>query len=166
MPCTQCDGNDLFATVYTMRQAVAHTRASGRPSFVEMVTYRLGDHTTADDAKRYRDQEEVERWKARDPILRIRAFMTKRKLWDDAKEAALKERVEKENADAVARAEGIAAPHRADFFDTMYAEIPQDLAVQRDTMQTHSLGQDPSQLPPEAQERARRMQSEAAAAQH
>ena len=103
---------------------------------------------------------------ARDPIARLRAYMTKRKLWDDAKEAALKERVEKENAEAVARAEGIAAPDRADFFDTMYAEIPQDLAVQRDTMQTHSLGQDPSQLPPEAQERARRMQSEAAAAQH
>jgi hypothetical protein len=48
----------------------------------------------------------------------------------------------------------------------MYAEIPADLATQRDTMHTHSLGQDPSQLPPEAQERARQMTSEAAAAHH
>jgi pyruvate dehydrogenase E1 component alpha subunit len=128
------------------------------------VTYRLGDHTTADDATRYRDKEEVETWKARDPIIRIREYMKSKKLWDDAKETALLARVEEENAAAVARAEGIDAPHRADFFDSMYAETPQDLVVQRETMHTHSLGQDPSQLPPEAQERARQMDAEAAAA--
>jgi hypothetical protein len=90
--------------------------------------------------------------------------MVARKLWDDAKEAALAARVEQENADAVARAEGIVAPEKTDFFNAMYAEIPQDLVVQRDTMQTHSLGQDPSQLPPEAQERAAQLAAEAAAA--
>jgi hypothetical protein len=92
--------------------------------------------------------------------------MVARKLWDDAKEAALREKVEHENAEAVARAEGIAAPHRADFFDSMYAETPADLLVQRDTMHTHSLAQDPSQLPPEAQERARQLAAEAEAAAH
>jgi pyruvate dehydrogenase E1 component alpha subunit len=131
-----------------------------------MVTYRLGDHTTADDATRYRDKDEVEAWRKRDPIIRVREYMKAKKLWDDAKEAALAERVEQENQEAVARAEGIVAPHRADFFDSMYAEVPQDLVVQRDTMQTHSLGQDPTQLPPEAQERARQMEAEAAAAAH
>ncbi|MEY3027440.1 MAG: hypothetical protein RLZZ238_2337 [Planctomycetota bacterium] len=150
MPCVQCDGNDLFATVYATKQAAEYARKEGKPAFIEMVTYRLGDHTTADDAKRYRDQAEVDAWKARDPIIRIRDFMVARKLWDDAKEAALREKVEHENAEAVARAEGIAAPHRADFFDSMYAETPADLAIQRDTMHTHSLAQDPSQLPPEA----------------
>jgi pyruvate dehydrogenase E1 component alpha subunit len=164
MPCLQCDGNDLFATVYTMKKSVEYTRSTGLPCFVEMVTYRLGDHTTADDATRYRDKEEVETWKARDPIIRIREYMKSKKLWDDAKETALLARVEEENAAAVARAEGIDAPHRADFFDSMYAETPQDLVVQRETMHTHSLGQDPSQLPPEAQERARQMDAEAAAA--
>ncbi|MFM8731634.1 MAG: hypothetical protein ACKOGJ_03785, partial [Phycisphaerales bacterium] len=49
-------------------------------------------------------------------------------------------------AEAVARAENIAAPHSADFFNAMYQELPPDLALQRDTMQTHSLGQDPGQL--------------------
>jgi pyruvate dehydrogenase E1 component alpha subunit len=166
MPCMQCDGNDIFATVYTMQKAVAHARSTGTPCFVEMVTYRLGDHTTADDAKRYRDQDEVDAWKARDPIIRLRNHMVARKLWDDAKEAALKERVERDNAEAVARAEGIVAPVKSDFFDAMYAEIPQDLALQRDTMQTHSLGQDPSQLPPEAQQRAAELAAEAAAAAH
>jgi hypothetical protein len=90
--------------------------------------------------------------------------MTARKLWDDSKEAALAERVEKDNADAVARAEGIIAPDKSDFFNAMYAEIPQDLVVQRDTMHTHSLGQDPSQLPLEAQARAAQLATEAAAA--
>jgi len=129
-----------------------------------MVTYRLGDHTTADDASRYRDKAEVDAWKARDPIIRLRNYMVARKLWDDAKEAALAARVEQDNADAVARAEGIATPAKADFFDSMYADVPQDVIVQRDTMQTHSLGQDPSQLPPEAQERAAQLAAEAAAA--
>ena len=90
--------------------------------------------------------------------------MVARKLWDDAKEAALLERVERDNADAVSRAENITAPDRADFFNAMYEEVPADLAIQRDTMHTHSLGQDPSQLPPEAQARAR--EASIAAAQH
>jgi len=166
MPCLQCDGNDIFATVYTMRKSVEYTRSTGLPCFVEMVTYRLGDHTTADDATRYRDKDEVDSWKGRDPILRLRNYMTARKLWDDAKEAGLAARVEQENADAVARAEGIVAPERPDFFNAMYAEIPQDLAVQRDTMHTHSLGQDPSQLPAEAQQRAAELAAESAAAHH
>ena len=162
----QWAANDLTETVYTMKKSVEYTRETGLPCFVEMVTYRLGDHTTADDATRYRDKAEVDAWKARDPIIRVREYMKAKKLWDDAKEAALAARVEEENAAAVARAEEIEAPHRADFFDAMYAEIPQDLVLQRETMQTHSLGQDPSQLPPEAQERARQMAAEAAAAHH
>jgi TPP-dependent pyruvate/acetoin dehydrogenase alpha subunit len=85
-------------------------------------------------------------WRARDPMIRVRKHMEKLKLWDDKKEAALLERAEKLIGEAVARAENIAAPHSADFFNSMYLELPPDLALQRDTMQTHSLGQDPSQL--------------------
>jgi TPP-dependent pyruvate/acetoin dehydrogenase alpha subunit len=129
-----------------VKQAAERARKEGKPSFIEMVTYRLGDHTTADDASRYRDKAEVEAWKAKDPLIRVRKRLEKLKLWDDKKEAAMVERTEKLIADAVARAENIAAPHSADFFNSMYAELPADLALQRDTMQTHSLGQDPSQL--------------------
>jgi len=146
MKTIQCDGNDLFAVVKCVRDAAEYSRATGKPHFIEGVTYRLGDHTTADDARRYRDAAEVELWKARDPIARLRTYMKERKLWDDSKEASLKERVEKEIAAAVERAETIAAPHRNDFFDAMYAEIPEDLRLQRDTTQTHGLGEDPSQL--------------------
>jgi pyruvate dehydrogenase E1 component alpha subunit len=146
MPCMQVDGNDIFATVYAVKIAAERARTEGKPYFIEMVTYRLGDHTTADDASRYRDKAEVDAWKAKDPLIRVRKHMEKLKLWDDKKEAAMVERTEKLIAEAVARAENIAAPHSADFFNSMYAELPTDLARQRDTMQTHSLGQDPSQL--------------------
>jgi len=146
MPCMQVDGNDIFATVYAMKEASAHARKEGKPYFLEMVTYRLGDHTTADDASRYRDKAEVEGWKAKDPLIRVRKHMERLNLWSDAKEADLLERTEKTVAEAVARAENIAAPHSADFFNAMYQELPADLALQRDTMQTHSLGQDPGQL--------------------
>ena len=146
MPCLQVDGNDIFATVYAMRQATERARKEGKPSFIEMVTYRLGDHTTADDASRYRDKAEVDAWKAKDPLIRVRKHMERLKLWNDAKEAELVERSEKLIAEAVARAENIAAPLSSDFFNSMYSELPPDLALQRDTMQTHSLGQDPGQL--------------------
>ena len=146
MDTIQCDGNDIFAVVYSVRKAAALAREKGRPFFIEAVTYRLGDHTTADDARRYRDQAEVDAWKTRDPILRIRKFLTTRGLWDDAKEAALAERAQRDVSAAVERAESIAPPNRDDFFNNMYATIPPDLALQRDTMQTHGIGQDPSQI--------------------
>ncbi len=165
MPCVQVDGNDIFATVYAMKQATEYTRKHGKPYFVEMVTYRLGDHTTADDAKRYRDAEEVESWRRKDPIIRLNAHLKNLRIWDDEKEAALRLKVEQDIADAVARAENIAPPERVDAFDSMYADMPADLVLQRDTRHTHSLGQDPSQLPVEAQERAAQMDA-AAHAQH
>jgi pyruvate dehydrogenase E1 component alpha subunit len=146
MDTIQCDGNDLFAVVHCFRKAVNHARTTGRPFFIEAVTYRLGDHTTADDARRYRDQGEVDAWKRRDPILRLRTLMMARRLWDDAKEKALQERVEVDVAAAVERAETIPAPARAEFFDSMYEQLPPDLLLQRETMQTHGIGQDPSQI--------------------
>ncbi len=141
MPTIQVDGNDLFAVVKVMRDAAAWTREHGKPHFVEAVTYRLGDHTTADDARRYRDQAEVELWKTRDPITRIYNYMKSRKLWDDSKEAATRERAAANANAAVATAEGIAEPHRQDYFHAMYAELPADLATQLATHNTHSLGQ-------------------------
>ncbi len=146
MKTIQCDGNDLFAVVKCVREAAAHCRKTGTPHFIEAVTYRLGDHTTADDARRYRDQAEVDLWKARDPIVRLRAYMKERKIWNDSKEAALREKAEKDVAAAVERAETIAAPATTEIFDHTFAELPPCLRTQRDTRRTTSMGEDPSQL--------------------
>jgi len=146
MPCIQVDGNDLFAVVKVMRDAAELARKECRPTFIEAVTYRLRDHTTADDARRYRDPAELAVWEKRDPLLRLRAYMTQRKLWSDAQEKGAQEKAVQIVAAVVERAEHIAAPSSNDFFDHMYAELPPQLRVQRDTMRTSSLGQHPEQL--------------------
>jgi pyruvate dehydrogenase E1 component alpha subunit len=142
MPCMQVDGNDIFACAYAVKWAAQRARAESKPAFIEMVTYRLGDHTTADDARRYRDQAEVDVWKERDPLIRTRTHMERRKLWDSSKEEAMQARIKVDVDAAVKRAEEIAAPPAADLFDSMYAELPAQLAHQRDTRQTHSLASD------------------------
>jgi pyruvate dehydrogenase E1 component alpha subunit len=146
MESVQVDGNDIFAVVKVVKDAAERARKHSRPTFIEAVTYRMGDHTTADDARRYRDAEEVELWRRRDPLLRLRNWVLERKLWDQKKEDKLIERAKAEVADVVRRAEEIVAPSAPDMFDSMYAELPKELQVQRRTMQTHSLGQDPSQI--------------------
>jgi pyruvate dehydrogenase E1 component alpha subunit len=146
MDCVQIDGNDLFAVVKVVREAADRAREHNRPTFIEAVTHRLGDHTTADDARRYRDAEELEIWKQRDPLDRLRARLATLKLWDESKQEALLARAKKDIEAVVKRAEQIADPETESFFDAVYASIPEEVRRQRDTMRTSSLGQDPSQV--------------------
>lgn len=146
MDCLRCDGNDLFAVVHCMKQAIKSAREHLRPTFIEAVTYRLGDHTTADDARRYRDAEEVDLWKERDPISRLKNFLKEKGLWNDSKQAELDQRAEIEVAATVERAEGIEPPGMEEIFNWTYAQLPKQLIHQRDTMRTSSIGLDPSQI--------------------
>jgi pyruvate dehydrogenase E1 component alpha subunit len=147
MECHQVDGNDLFAVVKVMKQAAETARKKNRPVFIEALTYRLGDHTTADDARRYRDADELEAWKKKDPLIRLRTYMTKTlKIWNDKKEEASRAAALKRVEATIAEAENIAPPTKDDFFNHMYDEIPADLARQRDTMRTSGIGQNPSQV--------------------
>lgn len=145
MPTVQVDGNDIFAVYKATKEAADRARQGGGPSFIEAVTYRLGDHTTADDARRYRDVEEVEAWRGKDPLIRTRLYLEQRNVWTDKQQETLQERAKKIVAEVVKTAEGIEKPSTDDFFDHMFAELPRELLLQRDTMQTHSLGQDPEQ---------------------
>jgi len=146
MDCVQVDGNDLFAVVHAVRTAAERAREHERPTFIEAVTYRLGDHTTADDARRYRDAAEVDSWESKDPLKRLRVHMKRLKLWNDKKQAALDELAKETVAAAVKRAEEIEPPTSNDFFDSMYDELPADLRRQRETLRTSSIGLDPSEI--------------------
>jgi pyruvate dehydrogenase E1 component alpha subunit len=146
MPTIQVDGNDLLAVYKASTDAIERARAGGGPSFIEAVTYRLADHTTADDARRYRDQNEVDAWASKDPVIRLRKYLTSQGIWDDAKQSVLDETSKQHAADVVKAAEGIAKPAKSDIFDYTYANITPELEVQRRTMQTHSLGQNPEQV--------------------
>jgi len=79
----QVDGNDIFAVYKSTQDAVKKAKEGKGPTFIECFTYRMTDHTTADDAGRYRPKEEVEKWKEKDPILRMRLFMERKGLWNE-----------------------------------------------------------------------------------
>jgi len=76
MPGVRVDGNDLAALTVVLSDAVARARRGEGPTLVEADTYRIQAHTNADDPSRYRDDDEVERWRPRDPLLRLRAYLT------------------------------------------------------------------------------------------
>ncbi|MEM2114627.1 MAG: pyruvate dehydrogenase (acetyl-transferring) E1 component subunit alpha [Candidatus Caldarchaeum sp.] len=75
------DGNDVVACYLAAKRAVEKARRGEGPTLIEAVTYRIGPHTTADDPSRYRDDEEVEMWRRRDPITRLRSHLLRRGLW-------------------------------------------------------------------------------------
>ena len=79
----QVDGNDVFSVYRATEEAILRAREGRGPTLIECVTYRLDNHTTADDASRYRSEEEVEMWKKREPLIRLRLFMEKKGLWTE-----------------------------------------------------------------------------------
>jgi pyruvate dehydrogenase E1 component alpha subunit len=141
MPTMQVDGNDLFAVYRAVKEARNRAVAGGGPSFIEAVTYRLADHTTADDARRYRDEKEVEAWRGKDPIIRLRKYLTTRNLWSDAQQATLEQQGSAMVSEVVKAAEGITAPTNDDIFDYVFEKLTPELELQKRTMRTHSLGQ-------------------------
>jgi pyruvate dehydrogenase E1 component alpha subunit len=125
------DGNDVIAVHHATREALAKARAGKGPTLIEAVTYRLADHTTADDASRYRPAEEVAAaWKS-EPVLRLRSYLAEAGAWDKAQEEALlKECNEQVQAAAQAYLD-TPAPSVDQMFDHLYATLPAGLAAQR-----------------------------------
>lgn len=78
------DGNDVLAVYAAMRWALDHARSGRGPAFVEAVTYRMGPHTTADDPTRYRDPDELQHWRDRDPLTRVEAYLRAHDGFDEA----------------------------------------------------------------------------------
>lgn len=130
MPGEQVDGNDVAAVYSAVSAAVQRARNGNGPALIEAVTYRLGPHTTADDPGRYRDSDEADTWRDRDPILRIRRLFERAGVWDDAWNESLETAANQSIEDAVAEAESLPQPTRADMFKRMYAEMTQPLRHQ------------------------------------
>ena len=83
-PGVRVDGNDVLATYAVTRSALDNARHGNGPTLIEAYTYRMGAHTTSDDPTRYRIAGELESWQARDPIKRVRTFLSKHQIADDA----------------------------------------------------------------------------------
>ncbi|SMF48458.1 pyruvate dehydrogenase E1 component alpha subunit [Tistlia consotensis] len=127
----QVDGNDVVAVREVVAGALDKARRGGGATLVEALTYRLGDHTTADDASRYRDSAEVSaRWHE-EPVARLRAFLTAQGLWSkDEEEALLGECHAAIEAAAEAYRATPPAPPTA-IFDSLFATLPAALEAQR-----------------------------------
>ena len=134
----QVDGNDVIAVRDAIEQAISGARSGNGPCLIEALTYRLGDHTTADDAARYRPPEEVQaRWKE-EPIARLRAYLVSQKAWGKAEEEQLSAECQQRVEAAVERylATGPRAPETV--FDHLYAELPSTYTWQRDELKGSS----------------------------
>ncbi len=132
IPSIQVDGNDIIAMRQAMDEALDRARRGDGASLIEAVTYRLGDHTTADDARRYRDKEEVEEAWQKEPIKRLRAWLESKKVWNEKKEQAwLAECDEWMDDEVNAYLETRTQPVSA-MFDYTFAELPADLEKQRE----------------------------------
>jgi 2-oxoisovalerate dehydrogenase E1 component alpha subunit len=131
LECLQVDGNDIIAVRAAMDHALKRARNGHGGSCLEFVTYRLSDHTTADDARRYRGEEEVKEGWAREPFIRLRKYLTALGQWNEAMENEWKEESNRlADIEVNAYLETKVQPVEA-MFDYLYAELPADIAAQR-----------------------------------
>lgn len=131
-PGVRVDGNDILAVIKTAREAVNRARAGDGPTLLECVTYRQGAHSSSDDPRMYRNEEEVNRFLRLDPIARFRRYLEERKIWDAAKDDALVEETKKEILSAIEEAEKFGPPPVESLFEDVFAEIPPHLQEQKE----------------------------------
>lgn len=129
----QVDGNDILATREVIGRAIEKAREGGGPTLIEAMTYRLSDHTTADDATRYQPQDKVDAAKTREPIARFKQFLEKEHGWLESDDEALMKDLKAE-VEAEAKVYLNRTPQSLEsMFDYHYKDTPPDLMEQRAT---------------------------------
>ncbi len=134
LDCWQIDGNDVFAVRDALEKALVKARAGLGATVIESITYRMADHTTADDAGRYRANEELKDNEKKDPLMRLRQYMVNAKFWDQEKETALIEELNTEVANAAERFVNIPMPAPESMFDYLYETLPAIYVDQREAL--------------------------------
>jgi len=131
IPAIRVDGNDVLAMIVATTRAVERARSGGGPTLIEAVTYRMSLHTTADDPKVYRSEDEVERWKPKCPIARFEKYLTGKGLLDPDAIERIAAECEQEVLEARARFRERAKPQPRAVFDHMYETLPPELQDQK-----------------------------------
>lgn len=124
------DGNDALAVYRSVRDALDRLERGEGATLIELMTYRLGGHSTSDDPKAYRGTDEVEQWNKVDPLLRLRRHLEQLGVWSDKHERAYVEKLDAEIKRCVDSAEKKPAPELRTMFDGVYAERPWHLDEQ------------------------------------
>jgi len=130
IPGFRVDGNDFFAVYAIVKKARQHCLEGKGPVLIEAMTYRMGAHSTSDDPSLYRLDQEVETWKTKCPILRLRRYLTLQGLWNDKKEKELIEEISNEISSAIAKAKDTALPDLTSLIEHVYFEVPEELKKQ------------------------------------
>ena len=131
IPGIQVDGNDVLAVRDATSRALENARRGGGPSVIEMLTYRLSDHTTTDDATRYRGANEVnEAWEI-EPLIRLRKLLAARGVLDEAREHAMKEEFTREVGTAVEEYLNTRRQATDSMFDYLFANPPRYIETQK-----------------------------------
>jgi len=134
----RCDGNDVWAVHKIMDEARKIAISQKVPVLIEAMTYRGGNHSTSDDASRYRGNDEVSSWKlSNNPLARMRMFMEKKNWWDDQQETALRESARTAIVQALDQAEKKMLPPVHELFTDVYAQVPASLKEQEETLLEH-----------------------------
>lgn len=124
------DGNDILAMYATTKKALEKVRAGKGPTLIEAYTYRMSDHTTSDDASKYRSKDEVEEWRRRDPLRRFRIYLKGKGIYDESFEKKVQEDAEEIVDEAVKSAESAHLPSIEDIFKYTYKEMTPPLKEQ------------------------------------
>ncbi len=131
-PGVRVDGNDVLACYAVTQAALRRAREGSGPTLVEAYTYRMGAHTTTDDPTRYRLNDDLEHWKLKDPIARVRAYLRRNGLADNDFFAAVEDEADRLGAHLREGCRALADPDPLSVFDQVYAEQTDELAEQRD----------------------------------
>jgi pyruvate dehydrogenase E1 component alpha subunit len=130
MPGVLVDGNDVLAVYEATRQAVERARSGEGPTLLELLSFRMGPHSSSDDPSRYRPREEEVEWKAKDPINRYRTFLEKEGLLNQETIEKIHGEADSEMAQAAKASEGKPNPGVDSLFDDVYARLPKHLERQ------------------------------------
>ncbi len=134
------DGNDVFAVYKTVKKYADRAREEYKPALIELVTYRMGDHTTSDDATRYRKPEIIAEWKKKDPIDRLRIYLMNHHGWTDETETKLIEELSAEVEKAVQDYESVEQAEPTNMFKYIYSEMPWHLKEQMEEVKELYVG--------------------------
>ncbi|MCO1335318.1 pyruvate dehydrogenase (acetyl-transferring) E1 component subunit alpha [Microbulbifer sp. OS29] len=131
----QVDGNDIIAVREAVTEAISEARNNKGPTLIEAVSYRLCDHTTADDASRYQSKEELQQAWEREPIARLKAYMLSAGIWGDSQE----EELQRELAEVLEKSVNVYLNTVKDvptaMFDHLYQQLPEALLEQYQALQ-------------------------------
>jgi len=136
IPAYRVDGNDFFAVHEVVSLARKHCLEGNGPILIEAMTYRRGAHSTSDDPSLYRKEEEVKKWEKKCPVVRLRSYLMKRKLWDDQQEQQLIEKTNEEITQAIAMAKASPRPPLDSIIENVYFEVPQKLKEEYEQLKT------------------------------